>query len=368
MELIHSSREELLEKLQLVSNIVERRNTMPVLANILLQKKGHELTFLSSDIEMQICTQGNIGGAGDNISTTVSAKKFLDLLKSLPEQADVVVNKEGQKLTLMTSKSRFILQTLPSEDFPLVKEPSEWSAKITIAQKTLKNLLGSVAFSMAQQDLRYYLNGVLFILDQTHVRAVATDSHRLAYADAEASGTEGNHEIIVPRKTVLELSRLLADSDDPVSIELAENQAKFSFGQVQMITKLVEGKFPDYKRVIAASHDYKVIIPRDALQKALQRASILTSDKFRGVRWVLESNNLVIVANNSDQEEAREEIGLSYNGPKIDVGFNLNYLLDVLNTVKSENIQISLQDSNSSALVTLPEQESFKYVVMPMRI
>ncbi len=368
MELIHSSREELLEKLQLVSNIVERKNTMQILANIWIQKKGLELTFLSSDIEIQISTQAYLGSQHQNFSTTVSARKFLDLLKSLPEQAHVVVTQEGQKLTLATNKSRFVLQTMPAEDFPLVKEPNEWSSKIELPQKILKHLLTSVSFSMAQQDLRYFLNGVLFVVDQTHVRAVATDSHRLAYADTQTPGTEGYHEIILPRKTVFELSRLLSDTDDLVSIELAVNQAKFSFGSVKMVTKLVEGKFPDYKRVVSVSHEYQVIIQREVLQKALQRASILTSDKFRGIRWLLDSNRLTIIANNSDQEEAKEEIELSYTGPRIDVGFNLNYLLDVLNAVKSENIQISLQDSNSSVLVTLPEKDSFRYVVMPMRI
>ena len=225
-----------------------------------------------------------------------------------------------------------------------------------------------VHFSMAQQDLRYYLNGVLLVIESACVRAVATDGHRLAYADAPGQGGTAKHEVIIPRKTVLELSRLLNDTDDTVTIDLASNQAKFTFSDITLITKLVEGKFPDYQRVIPKTHQHHVVISRDALLHSLQRASILTSDKFRGIRWVLGANGLTIVANNSDQEEARDEMEVEYQGPEIDVGFNVNYLLDVLNNLKSETVQFTLQDGNSSALVTTPGKDDFKYVVMPMRI
>lgn len=369
MELIHSSRDALVRKLQVVSNIVERRNTMPVLANILLRKIGSSLNLLSSDIEMQIETHIEVDSVEDDVSTTIAARKFLDILRSLPDEADVLVKLEGRKMLVQAKKSRFALQTLPAEDFPLVQEPKEWLTQITLPQKTLKNLLGMVHFSMAQQDLRYYLNGVLLVIDSESVCAVATDGHRLAYAEAEGKNAAGSkHEVIVPRKTVLELSRLLADTDDVVTIDLASNQAKFTFSDVKLITKLVEGKFPDYQRVIPKNHQYPVVISRDALLHSLQRASILTSDKFRGIRWVLSNGTLTIVANNSDQEEAHDEMEVDYQGPEIDVGFNVNYLLDVLNNLKTENVQFTLQDSNSSALVTNLGKEDFKYVVMPMRI
>lgn len=368
MELIHSSRDALLRKLQLVSNIVERRNTLPVLANILMTKKGGNVTLLSSDIEMQIQTTAEVGGEGEDVATTVAARKFHDILRSLPDDSQVSVKLDSRKMTVQAGRSRFALQTLPAEDFPLVQEPSEWVSRISLAQKTLKQLLTLVNFSMAQQDLRYYLNGVLLVIEADCVRAVATDGHRLAYADAQGQGSESKHEVIIPRKTVLELARLLGEVDDPVTIDLASNQARFSFGDVVLITKLVEGKFPDFQRVIPKNHQHHIVMDRETLQRSLQRASILTSDKFRGIRWVLNPGSLVIVASNSDQEEARDEIEVEYSGPEIDVGFNVNYLLDVLNNLKTENIQITLQDGNSSALITNPGKDDFKYVVMPMRI
>ncbi|NJM33228.1 MAG: DNA polymerase III subunit beta, partial [Limnobacter sp.] len=238
-----------------------------------------------------------------------------------------------------------------------------------LPQKTLKNLLTMVNFAMAQQDLRYYLNGVLLVIEGSTVKAVATDGHRLAYCEAEGlEGGGSRHEVIIPRKTVLELSRLLAETDDMVRVNLAANQAKFIFSEITLITKLVEGKFPDYQRVIPKNHEHLIQLDRETLQRSLQRASILTSDKFRGIRWVLTPGKLTFVASNSDQEEARDEIEVQYSGPEIDVGFNVNYLLDVLNNLKTENVQFALQDNNSSALVTTSGLDDFKYVVMPMRI
>lgn len=368
MELIHSSRDALVRKLQIVSNIVERRNTLPVLANILLKKEGGTVTLLSSDIEMQIQTSAEVGGEGGDVATTVAAKKFLDILRLLPDSADVSVKLDSKKMSVQAGKSRFALQTLPAEDFPLVQEPKEWIAQLTVPQNTLKQLFSMVHFSMAQQDLRYYLNGVLLVVDSAKIKAVATDGHRLAYCDASGQGAQSQHEVIIPRKTVLELSRLLSDTDDMVKIDLASNQARFAFSDIVLITKLVEGKFPDFQRVIPKNHQNLVVLNREALLKSLQRASILTSDKFRGIRWVLTPGLLTVVANNSDQEEARDEIEVDYTGPEIDIGFNVNYLLDVLNNLKAETVQFALQDNNSSALVTKPGEDDFKYVVMPMRI
>ena len=368
MELIHSSRDALVQKLQVVSNIVERRNTLPVLANILIRKQGGVVKLLSSDIEMQIETHATMGGEGDDVSITVAAKKFLDILRSLPDTSEVSIKFDNKKIAVQSGKSRFALQTLPAEDFPLVQEPKEWVTQIKLAQKTLKQLLSMVHFSMAQQDLRYYLNGVLLVIETACIRAVATDGHRLAYDEAVGQGGESKHEVIIPRKTVLELSRLLNDTDDLITIDLASNQAKFSFADVILITKLVEGKFPDYQRVIPKNHQNILTLNREQLLKSLQRASILTSDKFRGIRWLLGQGVLTIVANNSDQEEAKDEIEVEYSGPEIDIGFNVNYLLDVLNNLKTESVQFTLQDNNSSALVTKPDHNGFKYVVMPMRI
>ncbi len=368
MELIHSSRDALVQKLQVVSNIVERRNTMPVLSNVLLKKEDGTLTFLSSDIEMQIQTTIEAKNTSENMATTVTAKKLLDILRLLPESTDVSIKLDAKKMTIQAGKSRFNLQTLPAEDFPLVQEPKEWIAHLDLTQGMLKQLLNMVHFSMAQQDLRYYLNGVLLILQPDCIKAVATDGHRLAFCETTGQGSATGHEVIIPRKTVIELSRLLSDSNDPVKIDLASNQARFSFSNITLITKLIEGKFPDYQRVIPKDHPNQVTLDREDLLKSLQRASILTSDKFRGIRWILAPSVLNIVATNSDQEEARDEIEVDYNGPEIDIGFNVNYLLDVLNNLRTESVRFALQDGNSSVLVTRLEDENFKYVVMPMRI
>ena len=368
MQLIYSSRDALVRKLQVVSNIVERRNTLPVLANVLIKKNGQTLTLLSTDIEMQISTQAQMGVGEETASTTVAARKLLDILRSLPDGPDVALKLDGKKLAVQAGKSRFSLQTLPAEEFPVVQEPSDWLAKVTVSQKTLKNLLSLVHFAMAQQDLRYYLNGVLLVIDQGALKAVATDGHRLAYAETQIDEANDKQEVIMPRKTVLELLRLLNDTDDEVSIDLANNQARFKFNDIDLITKLVEGKFPDYQRVIPKNHTKHFVVNRDVLLKTLQRASILTTDKFRGVRCVLSNGSLSVVATNSDQEEAHDEIEVDYTGDTVDIGFNVNYLQDVLNNLKIENIQLTLQDSNSSALFTKPEADDFKYVVMPMRI
>lgn len=368
MQLIYSSRDALVRKLQVVSNIVERRNTLPVLANVLIKKLGQSLTLLSTDIEMQVSTTADIGVGDENVSTTVAARKLLDILRSLPDGMDVALRLDGKKLAIQAGKSRFSLQTLPAEEFPLVQEPSDWLANVTVSQKMLKHLLAMVHYAMAQQDLRYYLNGVLLVIDSGVLRAVATDGHRLAYAEVQTESTGGKQEVIMPRKTVLELLRLLNDTDDAVSIDLASNQARFRFSEVDLITKLVEGKFPDYQRVIPKGHTKHFVVDRDVLLRSLQRASILTTDKFRGVRCVLESGSLTVVATNADQEEAHDEIEVDYSGDSVDIGFNVNYLQDVLNNLKIDSIKVTLQDSNSSALFTKPDSDDFKYVVMPMRI
>ncbi|MFN7834780.1 MAG: DNA polymerase III subunit beta [Burkholderiaceae bacterium] len=368
MQLIHSSRDTLIRKLQVVSNIVERRNTLPVLANVLLRKVGTTMTLLSTDIEMQVSTSGDFGLGDETVATTVAARKLLDILRSLPDGADVGLKLDGQKLTVQSGKSRFSLQTLPADEFPVVQEPAQWLANVTVSQKTLKYLLSMVYFSMAQQDLRYYLNGVLLLVEDGLLRAVATDGHRLAYAEVLTDSAVSKHEVIMPRKTVLELMRLLVDTDDPVSVDLAHNQARFQFNEIDLISKLVEGKFPDYQRVIPKGHTQHFVVGREIFLKSLQRASILTTDKFRGVRCVVSNGLLSVVVINSDQEEAHDEIEIDYAGATIDIGFNVNYLQDVLNNLKTDNIQMTLQDSNSSALITKSGSDEFKYVVMPMRI
>ncbi|WP_454762465.1 DNA polymerase III subunit beta [Cupriavidus campinensis] len=371
MQLVKTSRDNLLRPLQIVSGIVERRHTLPILANLLIRKSGSNVSFLSTDIEIQITTHAECGVGSDSVATTVAARKLLDILRAMPD-GDVALSLNDKRMTVQSGKSRFALQTLAAEEFPTVAEAAEFNASVSLPQKTFKHLLAMVHFAMAQQDIRYYLNGMLLVVDGKKVMAVATDGHRLAYCgvelETEAAGGGARQEVIIPRKTILELQRLLEDNDDPVQVQLAANQVKFTFANIELISKLVEGKFPDFQRVIPKGYKNAFAIDRVKLQQALQRTAILTTDKFKGVRCILDTHMLKISSTNADQEEAQEELELDYSGDALDIGFNVTYLLDVLANLKSEQVQVSLGDSNSSALITVPEDDNFKYVVMPMRI
>lgn len=370
MLLIKTNRDTLLAPLQSVSGIVEKRHTLPILSNVLLEKKDDKLTLLATDIEIQITTSTAAdSGSGDG-AVTVGARKLQDILRSLPDTAEVSLNLEDKRLQLKAGKSRFSLQTLPAEDFPRMALAEGESKSFTVTQKQFRQLLGQTQFSMAAQDVRYYLNGLLLLVDGNELRAVATDGHRLAYASMALDGevSESRQELILPRKTVLELSRLLADSDEPLLIELAANQIRFKFGQISLVSKLIDGKFPDYERVIPATLKNVVTLNRATLLQSMVRAAILTNEKFRGVRLVLTPGSMKIMAANAEQEEAQEEIEVDYSGDAIDVGFNVGYLLDVLNNSSAEAVEWGFNDANSSALLTIPGNDRFKYVVMPMRI
>ena len=370
MLLIKTQRDMLLAPLQSVSGIVEKRHTLPILSNVLLEKKADLLTLLATDIEIQITTATS-GAAGDGDgAVTVGARKLQDILRSLPDSADVSLSLDDKRLQVRAGKSRFTLQTLPAEDFPRMALTDGDLKKFTVTQKQFRQLLAQTQFSMASQDVRYYLNGLLLLIDGNELRAVATDGHRLAYASMplEGEAESSRQELILPRKTVLELSRLLADSDDPLLIELSSNQIRFKFGHINLVSKLIDGKFPDYERVIPATLKNVVALNRAALLQSMVRAAILTNEKFRGVRLVLSAGSMKIMAANAEQEEAQEEIEVDYSGDAIDVGFNVGYLLDVLNNTSVETVEWGFNDANSSALLSIPGNERFKYVVMPMRI
>jgi len=375
MNLIKAQRDALLKPLQTVTGIVERRHTLPILSNVLLTKTNETISFCSTDIEMQIKTQADMGIGSESAATTVAARKLLDILRALSDHQEISVSLTNKKLVLAQGKSKFSLQTLAAEEFPTVTPAENYPAKVTLTQKTLKHLLHLVHFSMAQQDIRYYLNGLLLVIDHDSLKAVATDGHRLAFS-AVKSGQDGvnisiqgdRQEVIIPRKAVLELQRLLTDSDQTVSIELASNQAKFSFDQIELLSKLIEGKFPDYQRVIPTGHSKHITLDRELFLGSLQRAAILTTDKFKGVRLTLAQGTLRVSSTNAEQEEASEELEVDYQGDPVDIGFNVQYLLDVLSNLKNKSVVITLQDPNASALITTNEDEEFKYVVMPMRI
>jgi len=271
-------------------------------------------------------------------------------------------------MTVRAGKSRFNLQTLAAADFPKMVEAKDASKTLTLPQKALKSALGLVQFAMAVQDIRYYLNGVLFSIDKDVLRVVATDGHRLSYASESLGSDHGSVEAILPRKTVLELIKLLADTDDPVSLAIGSNQARFSFGGIEIVSKIVEGKFPDYQKVIPSGHKNRVALDRATLAQSLNRAAILSNEKIRGVRLVFTKDALSIICTNNEQEEAEEGLAVEYDGDPLDIGFNISYLLDVLNHVDSETVTFTMGDSNSSALVQMPGNDDFKYVVMPMRI
>lgn len=369
MQLVQATRDALLKPLSTVAGIVERRNTLPILANILLRKEGNSVAFIATDLEVQITTHAQFGIGDENESTTVAARKLLDILRALPDTGDVKLGLASAKLSVQSGKSRFALQTMGASEYPTLAQPEQWDISFSLPQKTLKHLFNMVHFAMAQQDIRYYLNGLLFVFEPGFVRTVATDGHRLAHSGTAVEGITSKHDVIVPRKTVLEMQRLLSDTEEPVFIDVATGQIRFRFGDVELVSKLVEGKFPDFTRVIPSNYTRHFSINREILQGSLQRAAILTTDKLKGVRLQLSNNQLKISSSNAEQEEAQEEIDIDYGHESLDVGFNVSYLLDVLANVKTETIQWSVQpDVNASALITSPDDEQFKYVVMPMRI
>ena len=364
---IKTTNAKLLAPLQQVTGIVERRHTLPILSNVLITAAGDKVEFLATDLEVQITAKADLESSAEG-SVTVAARKLYDILRSLPNDVEVSLEAKESRMTVRAGKSRFNLQTLPAGDFPRMVEARDASKTLTLPQKALKDALGLVQFAMAVQDIRYYLNGVLFSVDKDVLRVVATDGHRLSYASRSLGGDHGTVEAILPRKTVLELIKLLGDTDEPVSLAIGSNQARFAFGGIEIVSKIVEGKFPDYQKVIPTTHKNRVSLERATLAQSLNRAAILSNEKIRGVRLVFTKDALSIICTNNEQEEAEEGLALEYDGDPLDIGFNISYLLDVLNHVESETVTVAMGDSNSSALVQMPGREDFKYVVMPMRI
>lgn len=359
-------KEALLKPLQVVVGVVERKQTMPILSNILIEKENGKIRLTATDLEIQIT---NTIETDDDSSAaiTVGGKKLQDILRILPDQSKISIEVKENKAQIKSNKSRFNLQTLPAQDFPKLSNQLQNSNKITLSQNALKSLLGSIQYAMAQQDVRYYLNGVLLGVEGNKLKAVATDGHRLAYNAITIEADLAKQEIIIPRKAVMELAKLLADDDSAIELEFSDQQLKTSFSGIQLVTKLIEGKFPDYQRVIP-DYSNHLSMNRTLVQQALQRAAILSNEKFRGVRFVLTEKNLSVISSNSEQEEAQVEIETDYHGEAIDIGFNVNYLLDGLNSINSEQAIFSFGSPNSSILITSPDNQEFRYVVMPMRI
>jgi DNA polymerase-3 subunit beta len=369
MKLVQANRDDLLKPLHAVSGIVEKRHTLPILSNVLLERTGDKLHLLATDLEIQVSTSFAVSQKNnESYVTSVSARKLQEILRALPDGVEVSLETQNDKLQIKSAKSRFTLQTLPGADFPKIASGTGTATTITLQQKALRNLLLLVQYAMAQQDIRYYLNGMLLVIEAGTLKAVATDGHRLAYATLDLPTDTKNQEVILPRKAIQELVKLLGDTEDILTLEVTANQARFQIGPVELVTKVVDGKFPDYGRVIPTGYKKQFEIPRIVLQQALQRVAILSNEKFRGVRWTLTDGQLRIACTNTEQEEAFEELQVSYKGEALDIGFNVTYLLDALANLASENVVCSFGDANSSVLITVPDDKAFRYVVMPMRI
>lgn len=360
-------RNKLLKPLQAVVGIVERKQPLPILSNVLIKKNKTGMTFITTDLEIQIEAQIEAGLDEAESSITISAKKLQEILRALPDDSIVSLDDQENRLVVKANKSRFSLQTLPAQDFPILTEQLAGAVKIEIEQCILLRLLSSVQYAMAQQDIRYYLNGVLLVVEDLTIKLIATDGHRLAFISEELNENHKKQEIILSRKTVNELLKLLTDTKDKVQLELAEKQVRISLGDVVLTSKVIDGKFPDYNRVIP-NHTNCLTLDRLTVLQALQRVAILSNEKFRGVRLLLTEKNLRVISSNSEQEEAQEEIETSYSGAPLDIGFNVNYLLDGINNIETKEITLSFGDQNSSLLITIPEKTNYKYVVMPMRI
>jgi DNA polymerase-3 subunit beta len=367
MQLKQIARDALLKPLQAVSGIVERRHTLPILANVLLEHRDERLYVTATDLEMQITAHTDLPGK-EAQAITVAARKLQDLLRALPDAALLNVDAGNNKMIVRAGRSRFNLQTLPAADYPRIGVGQDQVQQLSLPQRDLRGLIKAAEFAMAQQDIRYYLNGMLLVIDDDSLQAVATDGHRLSWASLKVDGHYTRQEVILPRKTVLELGKLLADSDDAVRIDVLANQVRFTFANIELVSKVVDGKFPDYNRVIPTGHTKAIELPRTELLATLQRAAILSNEKFRGVRLVLAPGLLKIICSNSEQEEAEEELEVGYQGETLDIGFNITYLLDVLQNQTMDRVQLAFGDANSSALITIPGRDDYKYVVMPMRI
>jgi DNA polymerase-3 subunit beta len=361
-----AEREAMLLPLQAVIGVVERRQTMPILSNVLVTANANGLTITATDLEVELSATGNIQ-VQDTGEITIPGRKLLDIVKALPEKANVTFAVEGERVLIRSGKSRFTLATLPASDFPVI-ENIEIKQKISLPQADMKTLLDKTHFSMAQQDVRYYLNGLLFELSGQQLRLVATDGHRLALADAKLPDTvKTSLQVILPRKGVLELQRVLGNQGD-VEITISSNHMRITVDGVRFTSKLIDGRFPDYNRVIPQNPNRIVSAERNALRAALQRAAILSNEKYRGIRLTLKSNLLVMQAHNPEQEEAEEELEVSHSGEAMEIGFNVNYLLEALAAVDGDQVELGFTDGNSSCLIKSPGTVASRYVVMPMRL
>jgi len=371
MLVLKARKDTFLKPLQAAVGVVERKHTLPILSNVLLEAESNRVAFVATDLELQITTWMEEQGVdlAAQAAITVSARKLLDICRSLPEGESLNLDLDGEQLKLRAGKSRFSLQTLPARDFPKLQITEGDGIRFSVPQGRLRHLLSRVQYAMAVQDIRYYLNGMLISLQGERMIVAATDGHRLAVdALTLEQPPEGGLDVILPRKTVLELIKLLADNDEPVHIQITSGQVVVRHPGFELRSKVVDGKFPDWQRVVPAGYEKDFHIARQRLSQALNRAAILTNEKYRGVRLALTQGTLRIACNNNEQEEAQEELDIEYDKDPMDIGFNVQYLQEALNNLDVDSVTCSFGDATSSMLLTLPGEENFRYVVMPMRI
>lgn len=363
---LSAAREALLRPLQAVIGVVERRQTMPILANVLLVAKDGELSVTATDLEVELVanTEVSVESGGE---VTVPGRKLLDICRALPEDAEVSISQSGEKLVLKSGRSKFTLTTLPAAEFPTVDDINAGHS-VTVSQEVLGRILEKTHFSMAQQDVRYYLNGLLLETSDNLLRAVATDGHRLALCEVALDGGKApEQQVIVPRKGVLELQRLMSGEGE-LAIELGTNHVRIQLDGIRFTSKLIDGRFPEYDRVIPQDTSNAMSADRGVFKSALQRTAILSNEKYRGIRLIIREDNMVLQTHNPEQEEAEEELEIEYSGEEIEIGFNVNYLLDALNAIETDEVSLAVVDGNSSCLIREPGKDDCKYVVMPMRL
>lgn len=363
---IRAAREELLKPLSFVANIVDRRQIQPILGHILLETED-SLRMTGTDLEVELRSTMSALTVVSGGAVTVPGRKLFDIVRALPAGAEIEIRQEGERLLIKTARSRFSLTTLPARDFPNITPPA-WECDLQWTTEALRRLLEKTHFCMAQQDARYFLNGLLMDITPGRVRMVATDGHRLAIAEQPLDPSVAARQVIIPRKGVMEIMRLLADGASGVITDLSMNHIRIQAGDSELISKLIDGRFPDYEKVIPAEHKTKVRVRRLALKDALARVAILASEKYRGVRLTLSENRLTLTAQNPDQEEACEELAVEYTGDEVELGFNVGYLADAVSALAGDEVELGLSDPNSSTTVRAPESSDLFYVIMPMRL
>ncbi len=366
---ISIQRDDLLKPLTYVAGIVEKRQTLPILSNILVKCKEDKIELTGTDLELEIITTANCENNGGE--TTLPARKLLDICRSLPAESKISIEVEGEKAVVKSGRSRFSLMTMQVADFPNL-ETSSWDTELTLDQEVLKGLLDRTQFCMAQQDVRYYLNGLLLEIDKDTVKTVATDGHRMAISEIKLTEKNGKNindrQIIIPRKGVLELARFLGESDVPAVIQINPNHIRVTAGDICFTSKLIDGRFPDYNKVIPSNQSKIISLEKESFKETLQRTAILSNEKYRGIRFEIKSKVMKVSAHNPEQEEAQEEIPIDYDGEEMEIGFNSNYIVDAVSALQTKEVEFALSDANSSSTICSPGDKQTKYVVMPMRL